>query len=1230
MNTSNIKKYAPKARREFMGAVANRLNYFGISANKKGELQIVEANLQGSVLQIGGNSFDGKWAEPRRRLVNRSQKLGFNQLVEHVAYTWFNRLCAIRYMELHGYLGHGFRVLSHPDNPKGIEILDHAQDAADELGLDRAWIIELKLAGNKDEELYRALLLGQCHKLHEAMPFLFEALDDETELLLPDNLTRTDSILRSLVESIPDEDWRQVESIGWLYQFYISEKKDEVIGKVVKSEDIPAATQLFTPNWIVKYLVQNSVGRQWLQTYPDSAIKSKMEYYIEPAKQTPEVIEQLKAITPESIEPENIKILDPACGSGHILVEAYNVLKAIYEERGYRSRDIPKLILENNLFGLDIDDRAAQLAGFALMMKARDDDKRIFSRSIKLNVFSLQESEGIDLPRQWKGLNLSGSQQSETSLDLFVDEEQDLSSFNADNRYQLLKRTLTRFTQAKTFGSLIEVPAEEYEELKELYVRLSELVKFGDLMEMSAAKVVLPHVHQALLLAQRYDAIVANPPYMGSKWMNADLKAFAKKSYPNSKLDLFAIFMERAFGLLNEQGLNAQINMHSWMFLSSFEKLREWLIDKKTLISMIHLGSRAFSQISGEVVQTTAWIITNYILKSYRPKFFRLIDGDESKKRENLLARNASFSYFRQNDFLSLPGKTISYWISQGVKDLFAKNISLREVSAPKVGLNTTDNNRFLRLWHEVDFRKVSYTILNREEAIESNKKWFAYNKGGAYRKWFGNQEYVVNWWNDGYDIKSAIAADPIKQVGGRVVNEEYYFKPSISWSLAGAKKFTVRLNDGGLIFDVGGSSIFPSSLEDRLLLGAFLTSNVANYLMGVMNPTFNFQAGNVASLPIIGFSEIKNELLPLAEKLYRIYRTDWNSLESSWEFSRNRVIQIRGDKISTAYEDLLNKESDVVKEAYAAEKELNSLIVRHYRLSPSEVEEVELPNITLFSNPHYRFNDLLSEKELRQRAKSEALIELISYSIGCMMGRYSLDREGLIYAHSNNEGFADFVAQGAYASFSSDEDGIIPQTEQEWFKDDATNRFSEFVRIVWGEKNLQENLNFVAESLCLYAIKPKKSESAMDTIRRYFSNQFYKDHLKTYKKRPIYWLFSSGKQKAFECLVYLHRYNEGTLSRMRTEYVTPLLGKYGAYTEQLKKKIDNAESTAEENRLKKELDALIKMQLELNEFDDKLKHYADMRIAIDLDDGVKINYGKFGDLLSEAKAITGSVQEVD
>ena len=1205
MKTNNIKKYAPKARREFMDAVAKRLNTFGITANKKGELQIAEANLQGSVLQIAGNSFDGKLAEPRKRIVARSQKLGYAQLIEQVAYTWFNRLCAIRYMEIHDYLGHGFRVLSHPDNPKGFEIIDHAQDAADELGLDRARIIELKLAGNKDEELYRELLLGQCHKLHEAMPFLFDALDDETELLLPDNLMRTDSILRGLVDGIPEEDWQQVEVIGWLYQFYISEKKDQVIGKVVKSEDIPAATQLFTPNWIVKYLVQNSVGRQWLQTYPDSAIKSQMEYYIEPAEQSDEVNQQLKAITPESIEPETIKVLDPACGSGHILIEAYNVLKAIYEERGFRSRDIPKMILENNLYGLDIDDRAAQLSGFALMMMARDDDKRIFTRNVRLNVLSLQESNHIDLPTLWKALNLSGSWQSGTSQGLFSDDEQDLSSFNADNRYQLLTRTLARFSQAKTFGSLIDVPSDEHDQLKELMNTLVELQESGDSMQKPAAKQLIEIVHQALVLSIRYDAVIANPPYMGAKGMNADLKEFAKKQYPNSKSDLFAIFIERGFGWLKKAGLNSMVTMQSWMFLSSYEQMRDFILRHKTIENMVHMGNGVMKIAFG----TNATIFRNIQLSGYKG-FFSYADNEDINEYGvpyEFPVKNERLSVAASDDFKKIPGSPLAYWVSQTVRDSFCGTL-IGDVSESSNGIQTGDNDLFVRNWHEIDFSKFFY-------------KWFPYNKGGEYRKWYGNNYYVVNWESDGLDIKS--------RENSCIRGEHNYFRPGLTWSDITSAYSSFRFFPSNFLFDAKGPSAFFDNESVDIALG-FLNSKAVEVFTKLLNPTLSFQIGDFKKLPFLHDSIKRySDFIPAVRCLIEISKNDWDSSEVSWDFKRDSLItacqRYSLYRISDSVMQVEKFESNQISDAMSLEMKINEVIIDVYNLRSILDSSINAEQITLNSNPLYRFGTTDNSK-----MKSERIVQFISYSIGCMLGRYSLDREGLVYAHSGNEGFDKLVAEGVYQSFAADEDGIIPLTDQEWFKDDATNRFREFVQVVWGEEHLQENLDFVAETLCLNAIKPKKSESALETIRRYLSTQFYKDHLKTYKKRPIYWLFSSGKQKAFECLVYLHRYNEGTLSRMRTEYVTPLLGKYDAYAEQLEKQIETADSTSEANRFKKELDALIKKQVELREFDDKLKHYADMRISLDLDDGVKVNYGKFGDLLADVKAITGSAPEVN
>jgi len=589
MNTAPIKKYAPKARKDFIAAVTRQAAKVGVSAKGIAPLEI-----KGDVALINDRAFPKAIAKARNALERLVEQYGFAQTMEQAAYSWFNRLCAIRYMELKEFLDHGRRVLSNPDNSRGFQILDDCLHI--ELpGLDKQRITELKLDGGKDEELYRELLLAQCHALHQAMPFLFEAVDDATELLLPDNLTKTDSLIHELVSAIPEQDWSNIEIIGWLYQFYISEKKDQVIGKVVKSEDIPAATQLFTPNWIVQYLVHNSIGRQWLQTYPDSPLKEKMPYYIAPGDQPAEVQAQLAASIPATIEPESIKVLDPACGSGHILVEAYKVLKAIYEERGYRSRDIPQLILKHNLFGLDIDDRAGQLAGFALMMLAREDDRRLFNRvadgEVSLNVLSLKESRHLDAHKLWQPLNLSGNWHRGTSQTLFDIPQSDLSSPHADQRFQLIQRTLARFAEAKTFGSLIDVPEDDAAPLQSLMSELEQLARSGDVMQKPAADTLLPFIHQAWILAQRYDAVIANPPYMGGKGMNADLKDFAKRTYPNSKSDLFAMFIERGFELVSPYGFNAMVTMQSWMFLSSYENLRLKILADSSIECMVHMGN---------------------------------------------------------------------------------------------------------------------------------------------------------------------------------------------------------------------------------------------------------------------------------------------------------------------------------------------------------------------------------------------------------------------------------------------------------------------------------------------------------------------------------------------------------------------------------------------------------------------------------------------------------------
>lgn len=1216
MNTNNIKRYAPKARTAFIAAMTKRAALFGIRNSSIPSMGIEPLEQKGDLALIGDRPFPASIIRPRAALVKKVEQMGFAQAMEQAAYSWFNRLCAIRYMELKGYLDHGRRVLSHPDQPGSFQILDDCLDVELE-GLDRQRITELKLDGTKDEELYRELLLAQCHAMHQAMPFLFEAVDDATELLLPDNLTKTDSLIRELVSAIPEEDWQDVEIIGWLYQFYISDKKDQVIGKVVKSEDIPAATQLFTPNWIVQYLVQNSVGRQWLQTYPDSPLKAKMPYYIEPAEQTPEVQAKLTAVTADSIDPLSIKVLDPACGSGHILVEAYKVLKAIYEERGFRSRDIPQLILENNLFGLDIDDRAGQLAGFALMMLAREDDRRIFSREVKLNVLSLQESRHLDFASLWKALNLASDWLRGQSQNLFDIEQTDLGAAQADNRYQLLKTTLARFTEVKTFGSLIEVPAENAEPLAELLGQLRQLAHEGDVMQKPAAEQLIPSVLQAWVLAQRYDAVVANPPYMGSGGMNSALKEFAKHTFPDSKTDLFSIYIERCLALSKKSSEIALVTPYVWMFIGSYEKVREKVIRNHTLKSLIQLEYNAFAP---ACIPVCAYIIGKQHVPSYKGSYIRLSEfkGHESQAPKTLEAiQNKDCGWFYEtmpDNFKMIPGAPVGYWISEKTFKIFSQNKKLREICYAGFGIKTGNNDIFMREWHEISLEKLER---NQRASDKINKKWYPCASGGNYRKWYGNQNLVVNYENSGSDIKSH------SEVNGNSFGfngASYYFKKSITWPKLTSSANSFRSTPEGNIFDgVGLSAFFENDSQYYMALG-LLNTELYKQLIAVVAPTLSFTTGDFLKLP---YPKLESaEVIDATSKLVELHKKDWDLYERSFNFSNSPLLS-RSTTLHSAYKEILNSWEAATEEAKTLESKLNLEVCRIFDIEEL-TQNIQDDQITLTTNPAYRYSGDQNISEKNDRLQSETLSEFVSYTIGCILGRYSLDREGLVYAHNGNQGFAELVAEGAYKTFPADSDGILPLTNQEWFADDATNRFREFIRTVWGEEQLPENLDFVAESLCLYAIKPKRGESALDTIRRYLSTKFYKDHLKTYKKRPIYWLFSSGKHKAFECLVYLHRYNEGTLARMRTEYVIPLTAKLNTYANKLATDIENETVTSEKKRLEKELATLHNQQAELATFDEKLRHYADQRISLDLDEGVKVNYGKFGDLLAEVKAVTG------
>ena len=1193
MNKAALKSYAPQARKDFISAVTARANLLGLS-EKAGVLDVTPAQPQGDVVVIAGHAWPIKVQAQREQLVRRVRKDGFAHTMEAVAYTWFNRFAALRYMELHDYLGHGYRALS--SSVGGLpDILTHATDLANSdatnalPGLNAVKVTELKLAGNRDGELYRMLLVAQCNALSRAMPFLFERIDDDSELLLPDNLLRSDSVIAKLVEAIPEEDWAEVEIIGWLYQFYISEKKDQVIGKVVKSEDIPAATQLFTPNWIVQYLVQNSVGRLWVMANPQSTLAQQWPYYITPAEQTPEVQAQLDALIQirvredgDTLNPESITVLDPACGSGHILVVAYDVLKAIYLERGYQPRAIPRLILEKNLYGLDIDDRAAQMAGFALLMKARADDRRLFTATDdagnlqppKLNVLSLQESKGLS-----------------------VDE---LTTHLAPFRVQ--RATITAlvetFEHAKTFGSLIQIPYALKTHLAMLPQVLALVKQSGDMYATAAADDLLPLVKQAQVLAMHFDAVVANPPYMGNKYFAPALKSFLKDNYKGYEKDLFSAFMVRDLSLTKLSGQLGFMSPFVWMFISSYEDLRSHFIEHATLTSLIQLE---YSGFDGATVPICTFTLAKHHAEGFIGSFIRLSDfrgSDQQGPRTLEAIQNHSCGWFfntKPDDFRKIPGGLIGYWLTEKSLSCFLLP-KLGQYFDPQVGLQTSNTDRFIRLWPEVSFKNFCSVSQSNEAAAATGIKWFPLDKGGEFRRWYGNNTHAVNWIDNGAEIKNYVA-EKYPYLNGNVdyviKDRGYFFRPGVTWGKISSGTFSVRATYGGSIFSDAGMKVPTSSIAETEKISGFLNSAVSLHFLKCLSPTLNFEKGSIAALP---FKDLESQVV---RSLVEISKKDWDEFEGSYDFVQPHLVAKKSDgSLAFSWLQWRDESSKRVIEAKHLEEENNRIYIDAYDLQDELSPEVPESQITL-----------------ARADRDKDCQRLVSYAIGCMMGRYSLDEPGLIYAHAGNVGFEP----GRYATFPADADGIVPITDELWFADDACSRIREFLRAVWGPVTLEENMAWLADSL-----GTKASETPDETIRRYIADKFFKDHLQTYKKRPIYWLFSSGKQGAFQALVYLHRYSEGTLARLRAEYVVPLTGKIQSRIEMLQKDANAASSTAARNKLAKEVEKLKKKHVELLAYDEQLRHYADMRITLDLDDGVKVNYGKFGDLLDSVKVVTG------
>ena len=1194
MNTAQLKTYAPAARRDFIKAVSAQAARLGIT--DKGA---APAELQGDVLLVAGQAFPRTIAAAREKLVRRVEDHGYEATMDAIAYTWFNRFVAIRYMELHGYLDHGYRVLSHPEGRPRPEILDHSADV-DLAGLNRALAIELKLDGTKDEELYRLIFKAQCNALHQAMPFLFERIGDETELLLPANLLNTDSLIRQLVEDIEENAWEQIEVIGWLYQFYISERKDQVIGKVVKSEDIPAATQLFTPNWIVKYMVQNSLGAQWMATYPDSPLKKQMAYYVEPGEQVDKAKTQLTAVIPKKLNPEEMTLFDPACGSGHILVEAYDLLKVIYLERGYRQRDVAKLILEKNLFGLDIDARAAQMTGFALMMKGLHDDRQLFTRSVKIQIMAIADSTNFDATLLMSGINLA-----------------DYGLQSSD-----LVEMKSLFEQGTTFGSLICI-GERFKAKLPAFGKLAE-TRTSDLFVTDALAQLKPLIRQAEMLAAQYATVVANPPFLSTKNMTAEFKKFLKSNLPEGQKDTFAAFMLRALDWAAPGASSiGLVTPYAWMYLSTHESFRRHILLHATIRTLVELETNAFEP---AMVTVCSFVFSPHCIADYKGSYIRLssFKGSENQAPRTLEAiRNRNCGWLfesSQADFYKIPGAPVAYWASEAVRQAFHKCQSLSELAQPLKGMFTGGNEGFVRYFWEV--KSIRFGCTSHEESADADERWYPFLKGGDFRKWYGNNFFVVNFYRDGQELRAG------GKYGER--NPDHYFKECLTWSdITSVDTFAVRYCEPGFLASSVGCGIYSDALDLNYLSGLLCAKPTDIWLM-IINPTLHANPGDLGVVPLCMKTSVsmRATVAANAKRCIEIATDDWNDYEWSWGFQSLPVLAKPPQHSSTlecAFAEWISSNDETIAEMRRLEEENNRLFIEAYGLADELTPDVPIEQITLTVNAAYRYpgtrKRILTEMERSQRFRADTMTELISYAIGCMMGRFSLDEPGFVYAHTGHTGFD----MGRYHSFPADDDGVVPLTDTDWFDDDAANRLVEFVSVAWDTAHLDANLKFLADTL-----SPNKNESSRDTIRRYLCDSFFKDHLQTYKKRPIYWLFSSGKQKGFQCLVYVHRYNEGTLARMRSEYVIPLLGKMAARLEKLQGDIQVATSTAHQRSLEKERVKLDKQHVEVLAFDEKLRHYADRRIKLDLDDGVRVNYGKFGDLLAGVKDVQGKEDEAE
>lgn len=1187
MDKNSIKKFAVWARRELITRVSQRAVQYEITEKGYGEYDADSVN--GRVMSASEKS-------QRKALIDQIRAKGYEQVMEEVAYTWFNRFSALRFMEVNGYLPSRIRVFTDDNNNFKPQIITDAIDLTID-GLDMEKVYELKDDARKEEELYKYLLITQCNALSKVLPGMFQKISDYTELLFPDNLLREGSVVQQMIEMIPEDDWKDaVQIIRWLYQYYNTEKKDEVFAALKKNvkitkDNIPAATQLFTPDWIVRYMVENSLGRLWVEGHPNDDLKSKWDYYLEEAEQEESVQTQLAEIRKEyaNLKPEDIRVIDPCSGSGHILAYLFDVLMQIYDSYGYTTREAVDSIVTNNIYGLDIDERAAQLAYFAVMMKARQYDSRFLKRTNdegnpavpQPHVFAIEESNNID----------------SFTIEYFCNGNP-LITENIDILIKTMK-------DAKEFGSLVEIEGLDF---NILYKRIDEIKNDSNLSREAVLKFIVPVINVAFVLSKKYNVVVTNPPYMGNRGMSAKLNAFVQTKYKNTKSDLFAVFIEKCRTYTIKNGYYGMITPPSFLFLTAFEELRKGIITGQTITNLIHMGRGIFGIDFGStsfVLQNTH--IANFVGRYMKPhqRTFQYIDpddiaqiylnakeneeytfdfasynseiDDDSENEETLMSENLKIAYrISQDAFMKIPGTPVAYWLSDAFINAFQSK-KLGECADVITGMTTGNNNEFLRLWYEVDINKEAIGYQKMDQIDFSKRKWIPYSKGGNRRNFYGNGEYVVNWSRKDEFNRS------------KTTLQHLYLRKGLTWPFISSGKFSARYLPQGYLWDVAGSPCFFDSDDLMFYTLGFLCSKVADLALKIMNPTINVQAIDLAKLPLIENKNVESEVIKIVRESIEISTIDWDSNETSWDFKSNPICKYNN---SGLMQEAISEWDNECKSRFSKIKEneerLNELFITVYGLKGEVLPEISDEDVTV------------------QKVDTlDCIKKFIFYAVGCMFGRYSLDEPGLAYAGGEWD-------DSKYSSFIADRDNIIPICDDEYFEDDIVGRFVKFVEVVYGKDTLQENLKFIADTL-------GGKGQPIEVIRNYFLNGFYADHCKMYQKRPIYWLFDSGKKNGFKCLIYMHRYQPDTIARIRTDYVHEQQSRYRTAVADIEQRLMGA-SGSEKVKLDKQKATLLAQITEIGEYEEKIHHLADQMIRIDLDDGVKKNYEIFKDVLAKIK----------